>query len=196
MFLPELSFALAVLDHEQLYLGPNRELNNVVTQFNPVYLILVLPGATEPQVHICFPAPGVTRVYNRRIHQDSMIKEDSEEYLPKAPTEINYRYGMQLKPWMFFCWLDAETKEQRSKRNNIVNYIVLNCMSGHSGVVISVFRTHDASDKHMEWMEIHHFEMGNDLDFFQRWQVHPHTRLLARFTPRGVGTPELTWQQG
>lgn len=194
MYLPELSFAPARLHGEELFLGPNSELTRVLLQGNPVYLNLVLPGATQPKVRICFPKVGTTWVFTgTEMRAIDLVGEFTESDGVPTYTPVEYRYGMELKPWMFFRWLDFALGQSRCDSDNIVNYSILNCSSGHTGVLIRIIRGSDRVLIAQEWMEIYYFSTGNDFDFPAKWRKHPNTRLIARFVPRDAGTSRLWW---
>lgn len=194
MFLPELSFNTARLHKKELFLGPNRELTRVLLQGNPVYLDLILPGATQPKVRICFPEVGTTWVYaNRKVSPTNLIGEHTKPGGLPLYTPVEYRYGMELKPWMFFCWLDKDFATMRRHEDKMVNYSVLNCSSGHAGVLIRIIHHANRAVIDKEWMEIYHFDMGNYYGFPAKWREHPNTKLIARFVPRYTNTHELWW---
>ena len=197
MFLPELSFAGVKLHDEELFLGPNVELTRVLLQDNPVYLDLVLPGATRPKVRICFPMVGTTRVYAEEVINDANLVGDFSESFNRRTnrpyTTVDYRFGMELKVMMFFCWLDEALHQDRQDKYNIANYIILNCSSGHSGVLIRAIRGTDQTPISEKRVEIFYFDTGNDYAFAAKWRGHPNTKLIARFVPEGAGTAELRW---
>ncbi len=194
MRLPELSFAPAQLYGNELFLGPNRELTRVLAQGNPVYLNLLLPGTTRPTVRIGFPEVGTTWVYADASNpKEGLVGQFTEGGGQPFNTEIKYRYGMELTPWMFFCWLGQELALQRSRQHNIVNYIVPNCSSGHAGILIRILRGADRAEIAREWMEIYRFSTGNDFCFHARWREDPNTQLIARYVPESAGTAELRW---
>lgn len=192
MFLPELTFADAEMRGEEIYLAPNSELARVLIQGNPSYMRLMLPGLNE-YVHIGFPETGEVLVYEHGLSTDGIccgIGRNGEEVHKRS---VQYRYGMELKPWLLFAYLPQTMAEARAKSDNIINYTVLNCASGHSGVIIRITRHADRDKLPEERLEIYRFDMGSDSGFASKWRGHQNTRLLARFAPISAGTPRLTW---
>ncbi len=194
MLLPELSFATAKLHGEELFLGPNVELTRVLLQGNPVYLDLILSGATQPKVRLCFPEVGTTWVYaNGKVSPINLIGEHTKPGGLPLYAPVEYRYGMELKPWMFYCWLDKDLAPMRYHEDNIINYSILNCSSGHAGALIRIIRHANRTIIGNEWMEIYYFDTGNDYDFAAKWREHSNTKLIACFVPEGALTAELRW---
>ena len=162
----------------------------VLSQGNPVYLGLELPGL-ETHVGICFPAQTITRVYAKSGKHSCFIGESKKEKHPiwTAPTKVSYHYGMSLTPWMFDGYLDRDTP---TERDHIVNYIVLNCSVGHEGVNIRLFRTYDRQQKEREWLEIHQFDTGNEYHFAEEWKKQ--SRMIARFERENLRDSPVTWK--
>lgn len=194
MILPELTFKKWHLYKEELFLGANYELAQVLVQGNPVYLDLLLPGATQPRIRICFPEVDTAWVYAETETKNVyLVGESTKQNGLPLHTSVEYRYGMELKPWLFFVYLPQTLAVQQTNEDNIVNYSILNCSSGCSGVLVRIKRHKHRSLLRKEWLEIYSFNMGNDTEFHSRWQTHPNTKLIARFVPDKVETPQLHW---
>lgn len=193
MLLPEPTFKFSLTETEELFSAPNREISGVLNQGNPVYFKLDLPGILLP-VHICFPAPRVTRVYSGDICKTNLVGEKTDQFASEGvPDKVHYRYGMRIVPWMFLCWIDLEMMGHRSRMNNIINYVLINGTYGHDGVLVRVDRRHLPADRNEESMEVYSFSMGNDSCFVSRWRGDPNTKMLARFVPQGANTNKLIW---
>ncbi len=195
MFLPEMSFTRAHLYREELFLNSNRELTNVLVQGNPVFFDIIMPGATQPKVRICFPEVGTAWVYaNGEISSINLVGESTKKDGLPLYTQVEYRFGMEMKAWLFFAYLPRELAESRYDEDNIVNYSILNSSSGHGGVLVRIVHGKDRTSIEREWMEIYAFDMGNDTEFHLKWRNHPNTKLIARFVPNGAGTSQLRWE--
>lgn len=192
--LPEIGLKLSGIYQDELFFAPNCELVEVLAQKNPVFLVLELPGMLT-QVLVCFPKPCTTRIYAGRIRKNDLVGEVADKHqIYKAPNLVQYRYGVRLLPWMFFGWLDPETKRRRVERDNVVNYSVLNSVVGHTGVLIRVSCKHDFRERDQEYFEIYHFSTGNDYHFAERWRDDPNTRMIARFVPEKANTSQPIWR--
>lgn len=193
-WLPELNLKLAGIHNDEIFFEDDNTLQWVLQQGNPVYLVLELPGFLT-SISICFPVPCTTRVYMNSIvacHEDSFVCEDKDNrHIYEAPARVDYRFGMKLLPWMFFRLLDSK---DQTKKDHVVNYVVLNSNVRHAGVLIRIFRKNDPSQKQAEWLELYSFRTGNNYQFFEKWQSDPNTKMMARFVPKNVGTPRLIWE--
>ena len=190
MHLPQLQLRQKKYGGEEIFFDTDQELMRVLAQDNPVYLVLILPGLVT-KVVICFPTQTITRVYAVDDRRQYFIGESSEDEHPiwTAPAEVDYRYGMELLPWMFLGDLNRDTSV---KHGHIVNYIVLNCCVGRKGVNIRLFRSHGGREKEKEWLEIHQFSTGNEYHFAEEWKKQ--SRMIARFVPNDIRSPGMTWK--
>ena len=190
MHFPQLKLRQKKYGGEEIFFDADQELMRVLAQDNPVYLVLILPGLVT-KVVICFPTQTITRVYAVDDRRQYFIGESSEDEHPiwTAPAEVDYRYGMELLPWMFLGDLNRDTSVEHG---HIVNYIVLNCCVGRKGVNIRLFRSHGGREKEKEWLEIHQFSTGNEYHFAEEWKKQ--SRMIARFVPNDIRSPGMTWK--
>ena len=190
MHFPQLQLRQKKYGGEEIFFDTDQELMRVLAQDNPVYLVLILPGLVT-KVVICFPTQTITRVYAVDDRRQYFIGESSEDEHPiwTAPAEVDYRYGMELLPWMFLGDLNRDTSVEHG---HIVNYIVLNCCVGRKGVNIRLFRSHGGREKEKEWLEIHQFSTGNEYHFAEEWKKQ--SRMIARFVPNDIRSPGMTWK--
>ena len=197
-WLPELNLRLDGTYNDEIFIRDDNTLFWVLSQGNPVYLVLDLPGLLlESRVSVCFPTPCITRIYtanrvngNDSLEESLLCEVNDKSRIYEAPTQVDYRFGMRLVPWMFLHLLD--TTHQVNK-DHVVNYVVLNSVVGHTGVLIRLFRKFGYSQKQDEWLELYHFSTGNDYHFFERGRTDPNTKLMARFVPKNAGTPRVIW---
>ena len=188
MHFPQLKLRQKKYGGEEIFFDADQELMRVLAQDNPVYLVLDLPGLVT-KVVICFPAQTITRVYAVEGRRQYFIGESSEAEHPiwTAPAEVDYRYGMELVPWMFLGDLNCDTPIEH---DHIVNYIVLNCCVGHKGVNVRLFRSHGGREK--DWLEIHQFSTGNEYRFAEEWRKQ--SRIITRFVPNEIQSSSMTWK--
>lgn len=181
--LPNLEFGNSTLHGGEVWFERQLRLMEVLTQGNPVYLVLDLPNMCTPVI-IGLPIPGLVRVYMNEVHPRSLAGEagDGRRDYPMPSEPVEYRFGMRLVPWMFESFLSPEHKH-RIHVPSIVNYPVLSSGVGHSGVLIRAFRAPNRYSE--EWLEIYYFSTGNEYHFNKGWKTDRHTRLIARFRPDG-----------
>ncbi|MBX4195568.1 hypothetical protein KW796_01240 [Candidatus Parcubacteria bacterium] len=191
--LHEIEFEHMNTRNRELYFSTSNELARVLAQSNPVYLVLELPGA-HTRVIVCFPKPGMTRVYHNEIKAENLVGEHDHSYnadsLPPLRT-MNYRYGMRLPPWMFNGWIKPREMMLELGRNVDAHYKVLNRDWGHGGIMVSVFRREKREE---ERLEIRSFDTGNDFHFLDKWLNDKDIHLLARFIPVNPENPRLFWK--
>lgn len=201
-FMPEPSFKLAGIYNGEVFMRDDDILARMLQQSNPVYLVLELPGH-QTSISICFPTPRITRIYrvdmaNREdVSQGGTLVcevEDGANFYD-TPMLVGYHFGMKFPPWGFSHLLGVKHND---KKDYTVNYIVLNSLMRHSGVLIRLLRKSDTMynpiRRHDEWLELWSISTGNNYKFFERWRSDPNTKLMARFVPKGDGRPNLVWE--
>lgn len=194
--LPELEYSAAGDTKDGIFFKTNEELRRVLVQGNPVYLALDLPGMLT-QVIVCFPAPRAIRIYGKRIRHGAtfFLGEVIDGYTKRSlPQDVQYRYGMRFVPWMFIRALPPHVSPEK---DHLVNYIVTNSDVGYSGVLLRVFRSFHGERKESEWLEIRHFNTGNEYLFFREENWREEGQLLTRLIPERIdGTLEWKPEQG
>ncbi len=186
--LPEQWFYTHGITGNEVSFKPQNQLREVLVQGNGVYLVLDLPHLVT-KVIIAFPTQGVVRVYLDQLRQSNMLAQVEDVHWPRQiPKPARYRFGMRLTPFLFGAFLSPGYPDSLLLRTAVVNYPVLACESGHSGVLIRVSRIPDQYAD--QSLELYWFSTGNDHNFNTGWKTHPKTKLLACFRPGGEGLNE------
>jgi hypothetical protein len=194
--LPRLKFRLWDIHEEELYFLASTELARVLDQKNPTFLEMGLPSGNSPTtIRLGFPAPHNVRVYASEVmHDDNLVGLKTDPIYSDIPVIVDYRYGMELLPWMFdgLIWQHPRAQEI-TNRDNIANYVLQTSSGGFSGVIIRLHRG-KGHDRSKEKLEIFSFSTGNEHKFFSTWMNDPNTKLLTRFLCRNLPKNQQIWR--
>ncbi|OGF63801.1 hypothetical protein A2Z53_02275 [Candidatus Giovannonibacteria bacterium RIFCSPHIGHO2_02_42_15] len=116
-------------------------------------------------------------------------KWGTDQGIYRAPKRATYKYGMRFLPWMAV----QRIEEIKRDEDKIFNYIVENCSSGFSGVLVRFFDVVEPqTNRSDEWLEVYHFDTGDESNFQAKWKKG--AKQLLRCVPRNPGSNGMSWQ--